>query len=103
MRGFAAPKVYRSFEEFERDELRKLDGLHISIDDMLDEMFADELDFEPASKPSKRETTMTISDRRSRSIVALADGSSAPRSPRSSLREIAIARQSLISSHRADC
>ena len=52
MRGFAAPKVYRSFEEFERDELRKLDGLHTSIDDMLDEMFADELDFD-ASKPSK--------------------------------------------------
>ena len=46
MRGFAAPKVYRSFEEFERDELRKLDGLYVSIDDMLDEMFADELDFE---------------------------------------------------------
>jgi hypothetical protein len=47
MRGFAAaPKVYRSFEEFERDELRKLDGFHVSIDDMLDEMFADELDFE---------------------------------------------------------
>jgi len=44
MRGFAAPKVYRSFEEFERDELRKLDGLHVSIDDMLDEMFADELE-----------------------------------------------------------
>jgi len=46
MRGYAVPKVYRSFEEFERDELRKLDGLHVSIDDMLDEMFADELDFE---------------------------------------------------------
>ena len=46
MRGFAAPKVYRSFEEFERDELHKLDGLHVSIDEMLDEMFADELDFE---------------------------------------------------------
>lgn len=46
MRGFAAPKVYRSFEEFERDELRKLDGLHVSIDEMLDEMFSDELDFE---------------------------------------------------------
>jgi hypothetical protein len=50
MRGFAAPKVYRSFEEFERDELRKLDGLHVSIDEMLDEMFADELDFEPGAK-----------------------------------------------------
>ncbi len=50
MRGFAAPKVYRSFEEFERDELRKLDGLHMSIDDMLDEMFADELDFDGESR-----------------------------------------------------
>ena len=27
-------------------ELRKLDGLHTSIDEMLDEMFADELDFD---------------------------------------------------------
>jgi hypothetical protein len=50
MRSNAFPKVYRSFEEFERDELRKLDGLHASIDDMLDEMFADELDFEPGSR-----------------------------------------------------
>ena len=39
MRGYAVPKVYRSFEEFERDELRKLDGIHLSIDEMLDEMF----------------------------------------------------------------
>jgi hypothetical protein len=50
MRGNALPKVYRSFEEFERDELRKLDGIHVSIDDMLDEMFNDELDFEPGAR-----------------------------------------------------
>ena len=56
MRGFAAPKVYRSFEEFERDELRKLDGLHVSIDDMLDEMFADELDFEKADGRSSNDS-----------------------------------------------
>ena len=55
MRGFAAPKVYRSFEEFERDELRKLDGLHTSIDDMLDEIFADELDFDPAAKKNRED------------------------------------------------
>jgi hypothetical protein len=53
MRGYAAPKVYRSFEEFERDELRKLDGLHVSIDEMLDEMFADELDFEADGRKGK--------------------------------------------------
>jgi hypothetical protein len=55
MRSNAFPKVYRSFEEFERDELRKLDGLHVSIDDMLDEMFADELDFEPGAKKNQED------------------------------------------------
>jgi hypothetical protein len=53
MRSNAFPKVYRSFEEFERDELRKLDGFQMSIDEMLDDMFSDELDFEPGSKKSK--------------------------------------------------
>jgi hypothetical protein len=55
MRSNSVPKVYRSFEEFERDELRKLDGLHVSIDDMLDEMFADELDFEPGARGKRDE------------------------------------------------
>ncbi len=50
MRSGAFPKVYRSFEEFERDELHKLDGIHMSIDDMLDDMFAEELDFEEKAK-----------------------------------------------------
>ena len=50
MRGNALPKVYRSFEEFERDELRKLDGLHSTIDEMLDEMFGEELNFDGESK-----------------------------------------------------
>ena len=54
MRSAAFPKVYRSFEEFERDELRKLDGLHVSIDDMLDEMFADELDFDEEGRKGKK-------------------------------------------------
>ena len=55
MRSNAIPKVYRSFEEFERDELRKLDGLHMSIDEMLDDMFADELDFEPGNGRKNQE------------------------------------------------
>ena len=55
MRSNAFPKVYRSFEEFERDELRKLDGLHMSIDEMLDDMFSDELDFEPGSRKGKEQ------------------------------------------------
>jgi hypothetical protein len=48
------PRVYRSFEEFEREELHKLD-LTGSIDDMLGEMFAGELDFdEDTVRRSKR-------------------------------------------------
>lgn len=39
MRGDAFGKVYRSFEEFERDELRKLDGIHLGMDDMMHDMF----------------------------------------------------------------
>lgn len=42
----AFPRVYRSFQEFEREELRRLDTFSASLDDMLDDMFADELDFE---------------------------------------------------------
>jgi hypothetical protein len=46
------PRIYKSFEDFEREELRKLDHLGGSVDDMLDEMFAEELDFD--NKPGKK-------------------------------------------------
>ena len=49
------PKVYRSFEDFEREELRRADSLHSSIEDMLDEMFAEELDFEGPSRRRRRD------------------------------------------------
>ena len=42
MRSEAFGKVYRSFEEFERDELRKLDGIHLGMDDMMHDMFGEE-------------------------------------------------------------
>lgn len=38
------PRVYRSFDEFERSELRKLDHLYASVDDMVEEMLRAELD-----------------------------------------------------------
>jgi hypothetical protein len=56
MRSQAFPKVYRSFEEFERDELRKLDTLTLSIDDMLDDMFgheSEELNFDSDDKKGR--------------------------------------------------
>jgi hypothetical protein len=48
-------KIYRTFEEFEREELRR-DCNAGSVDEILDEMFAGELDFEPgASRRSARD------------------------------------------------
>jgi hypothetical protein len=41
----AFPRVYSSFAEFEREELRKLDSLRTSVDDLMEERFAQELDF----------------------------------------------------------
>lgn len=35
-------KVYRSFEEFERSELRGPTNFHATIDELFDEMFQDE-------------------------------------------------------------
>ncbi len=39
-------RIYRTFEEFEREELRRADGFSSYVDDMLGEMFAEELDFD---------------------------------------------------------
>ena len=51
------PKVYRSFEEFEREELRCLSSLHAAVDEMLDDSFVAELDFDPdfVAKRKRRE------------------------------------------------
>jgi hypothetical protein len=47
-------KIYRTFEEFEREELRR-DCSGGSVDEILDEMFAGELDFEPSSTRRSRQ------------------------------------------------
>lgn len=41
-------RMYRTFEEFEREELRR-DAHAGSVDEILDEMFAGELEFEPGA------------------------------------------------------
>jgi hypothetical protein len=50
----SSPRIYGSFAEFERDELRKLDSLHTSVSDMVEERFAEELDFGGGEAPRKR-------------------------------------------------
>lgn len=45
MSRFVDQKTYRTFEEFEREELRR-DGYFESVEDMMDDMFAGELNFD---------------------------------------------------------
>jgi hypothetical protein len=52
MSGF--PRIYRSFAEFEREELRKLESLNASVDDMMEERFAEELDFSGGEAPRRK-------------------------------------------------
>ena len=42
-------RIYQTFEEFEREELRRVDSVGGSIDELLDDMFVGELDFDEAS------------------------------------------------------
>lgn len=37
-------KSYRNFEEFEREELMKVDSMYSAIDDIIDELFLEGLD-----------------------------------------------------------
>lgn len=47
-------RIYTSFAEFEREELRRLDSLHTSVDDLVEERFAEEIEFGGSDKPRKR-------------------------------------------------
>jgi hypothetical protein len=47
-------KIYRTFEEFEREELRRADGMSSPMDDLLGEVFVQGLDLDP--KSSRRST-----------------------------------------------
>ena len=50
----AFPRVYTSFAEFEREELRKLDSLRTSVEDMMEERFSEELNFGETSEAPRR-------------------------------------------------
>lgn len=52
MSGF--PRVYSSFAEFERDELRRLESINSSVDDLMEERFAEELEFGAADGAPRR-------------------------------------------------
>jgi hypothetical protein len=39
-------RIYRTFEEFEREELRRMDAVGNSVDEMIDTIFSEELDLD---------------------------------------------------------
>jgi hypothetical protein len=47
------PRIYGSFAEFEREELRKLESMNTSVDDIMEERFAEELDFGSDDAPRR--------------------------------------------------
>jgi hypothetical protein len=57
----AFPRVYRSFQEFEREELNRLDSSG-TMDDMLGEMFAEELDFSEDSSARRSRKRESLDD-----------------------------------------
>jgi hypothetical protein len=38
-------RIYRTFEEFEREELRRMEPVSASVDDITRQLFTEELDF----------------------------------------------------------
>jgi hypothetical protein len=42
-------RIYRSFEEFEREELRRMESQGASVDEMIDTIFGEELDLSKAA------------------------------------------------------
>jgi hypothetical protein len=48
MSRYVDQRIYRTFEEFEREELRR-DTHYASVDESLDQLFAGELDFDAAN------------------------------------------------------
>jgi hypothetical protein len=50
----AIPRIYTSFAEFEREELRRLDSMNTSVDDLVEERFSEDLDFGQSEQPRRR-------------------------------------------------
>ena len=46
-------RIYRTFEEFEREELRRMEAVGNSVDEMIDTVFGEELDLECISVKRK--------------------------------------------------
>ena len=41
--------MYRTFEEFEREEMRRADSIGAAVDELFDELLVDDLNFDASS------------------------------------------------------
>ena len=46
--------IYRTFEEFEREEIRRADSLGGTVDSLFDDMFTDELELDASGARLRR-------------------------------------------------
>jgi hypothetical protein len=55
MRHYDDEPMYRTFAEFEREELRRADSVGSVVDELFDELFVEELSFAPSSDRAQRQ------------------------------------------------
>ena len=49
MRDYRDEPMYRTFEEFEREEMRRADSIGAAVDELSDELLVDDLNFDASS------------------------------------------------------
>ena len=54
--------MYRTFEEFEREELRRADSVGSAVDELFDSMLAEELDFDATAARHSRPRAVEADD-----------------------------------------
>ena len=62
MRQHDDEPMYRTFEEFEREELRRADSIATVVDDIFEELFVDELTPSPPSPRRSRRAEEVADD-----------------------------------------
>lgn len=49
MRDYGDEPMYRTFEEFEREEMRRADSIGAAVDELFDELLVEDLNFDASS------------------------------------------------------
>jgi len=62
MRDYNDEPMYRTFEEFEREELRRADSIGSAVDELFDGMLAEELDFDATAARHGRRREVEADD-----------------------------------------